>query len=67
MTRPAIIQPLLLPQREAAAALSISVTTLASLTEPKGPIPCVRLGRSVRYAVRDLEAWIESQKSVVVE
>jgi len=53
---------LLLPTREAAEALSISERTLWSLTEPRGPIPCVRIGRSVRYHVADLEAYVEAQK-----
>lgn len=49
---------LALRPREAAAALSISERTLWSLTAPRGPIPCVRAGRSVLYRVADLNAWL---------
>ena len=53
---------LLLPPREAAAALSISERTLWAVTAPRGPLPAVRIGRSVRYCVDDLRRWIEGQK-----
>ena len=47
---------------EAAAILSISPRTLWTLTN-EGDLPCVRIGRSVRYDLRDLDAWIERHKS----
>ena len=54
---------LLLNARDAARALSISERTLWGLTEPRGPIPAVRVGaRSVRYAVADLECFISEQR-----
>ena len=53
---------LLLTAAEAAKALAISPRTLWSLTD-SGKIPCVRIGRSVRYDPVDLRAWINSQKS----
>ena len=53
---------LLLTARETATALRISERSLWSLTEPRGPIPCIRLGRSVRYSPDALSAWIEAQK-----
>jgi hypothetical protein len=53
---------LLLKPRVAAAALSVSERTLWAMTQPRGPIPAVRLGRAVRYAVRDLEAFIDRAK-----
>ena len=54
---------LLLTSRDAARALSISERTLWGLTQPRGPIPVVRVGsRLVRYAVADLEAWIAEQR-----
>lgn len=53
---------LLLTVREAAAALSVCEKTLWSLTAPRGPLPAVRLGRSVRYDVTDLRAFIERAK-----
>ena len=27
-----------------------------------GEIPCVRLGRSVRYSMADLQQWIEARR-----
>ncbi|MEX0701299.1 MAG: helix-turn-helix domain-containing protein [Planctomycetales bacterium] len=53
---------LLLSPREAAEALSISPRSLWALSAPRGPIPTVRIGRSVRYSPTDLSAWIEAQK-----
>ena len=53
---------LLLPPREAAAALSISERTLWAVTAPRGPLPAVRIGRSVRYCVDDIRRWIDGQK-----
>lgn len=53
---------LLITSREAAACMSISERTLWTLTN-QGDLPCVRIGRSVRYDPRDLEAWIERHKS----
>ena len=52
---------LLLNSRDAARALAISERNLWERTKT-GEIPCVRIGRSVRYSVRDLEAWIDAQK-----
>lgn len=56
------VDRLLLTAREAAKSLAISTRSLWSLTQPRGPLPCVRIGRSVRYDFRDLEKWIEGQK-----
>jgi excisionase family DNA binding protein len=50
--------PLLLTPREAAQTLATSERTLWSLTAPRGPIPVVRLGRSVRYSTAALVQWI---------
>ena len=52
---------LLLSAREAAAALSIGRRKLWELTN-RGEIPCVRIGRAVRYDPRDLLGWIDRQK-----
>lgn len=48
---------LLLKSCEAAKALAVSERTLWGLTDA-GEIPCVRLGRSKRYSVDALQAWI---------
>jgi len=53
---------LLLTPREAAEALSVSDRTLWAWTAPRGPIPCVRIGRCARYTLADLEAFAERQK-----
>jgi excisionase family DNA binding protein len=52
---------LLLTVREAAHALAVSERSLWTLTR-KGLVPCVRLGRSVRYSLDDLRAFIEAQR-----
>lgn len=49
---------LLLTAAQAAEALELSQRTLYSLTHPRGPIPCVRLGaRLIRYCPDALRAW----------
>jgi hypothetical protein len=49
---------LVLTPRQAAAKLQIGERSLWSLTAPRGPIRCVRAGRSVRYRLCDLEDWL---------
>lgn len=59
---------LLIPPREAADVLGISERKLYSITSPRGPIPCVRLGtRAVRYSIVALEKWISEQADDSVE
>ncbi|MGH7129568.1 MAG: helix-turn-helix domain-containing protein [Planctomycetaceae bacterium] len=55
------VEPLLLTAREAARALAISPRTLWTVTN-RGEIRPVRIGRAVRYDVRDLIEWIDEQK-----
>ena len=55
------IQRLLLDAHETARALSISERTLWGLTNKKGGIPSVRLGRRVLYCPRALRDWIDGQ------
>ena len=54
---------LLYSVREACETLRISERSLWSLTAPRGPIPVVRIGRSVRYDPRDLEIWVAERKT----
>ena len=54
--------PLVWTNLEAARALAISARTLWSLTAA-GEIPCLKIGRLVRYDPADLVAWIASRKS----
>jgi excisionase family DNA binding protein len=53
---------ILLTPKQAAAALSISTRTLWSLTD-RGQLPAVRIGRAVRYSIRDLESWIARRRT----
>jgi len=53
---------LLLKPNETAAALAISPRLLWTITQ-QGELPCVRIGRAVRYDPDDLRAWIERQKA----
>ena len=66
---PTAIPParLLTNAREAAAALAISQRKLWALTEPRGPIPCIRIGRAVRYDLCDLRGWIAAEKAAADE
>lgn len=50
---------ILIDSAAAAQRLSISRRKLWSLTT-EGAIPCRRVGRSVRYVVRELEAWVSA-------
>ena len=42
----------------------VSARWLWSATAPRGPIPCVRLGRRVLYRPADLAAFVEAQRLV---
>jgi len=54
---------LLVSPREAARRLAISPRKLWSITFEEQPgLPYVRVGRLVRYAVADLQAWIARQR-----
>lgn len=57
---PSIKPVLLLNPERTAEALAISPRKLWSLTS-SGEIPHVRIGRSVRYSIGDLQDWIKSQ------
>lgn len=52
------IARLLLTPAEAAAALRISPRLLWSKTKV-GLIPCIRIGKTVRYSPKALQEWIE--------
>jgi excisionase family DNA binding protein len=56
-----LTQPLqLLSPRETAKLLGISEKTLFTYTQ-RGDIPVMRIGRSVRYSLDHLRAWIDSR------
>lgn len=53
----------LLTREQAAAYLSIKPQTLAVWkTTGRYQIPVIKVGRSVRYRRRDLDAWLESRR-----
>jgi predicted DNA-binding transcriptional regulator AlpA len=59
MSKPQVESPLLVGADEAARRLTISRKTLWNNTSPRGEgIPCVRIGRVVRYIPAELERWI---------
>ncbi len=61
MSRTAIPQPLAVTARQAAQMLSISERSLWELWH-RGELPRVQVGRSVRYSVEDLRAYISGQR-----
>jgi excisionase family DNA binding protein len=59
---PVPMAPLLLTPKEARSILRIGERKLFELTK-EGTIPCVRIGRLVRYDPADLRTWIEANKN----
>lgn len=55
------LERLLLTPAETSKALSISPRKLWAITA-SGEIPHLKIGRSVRYSVDDLRAWIDGRK-----
>jgi excisionase family DNA binding protein len=51
----------LLDAREVAELLHLNVSHVRELTR-RGDLPCVRLGRFVRYRRESLLAWIEARE-----
>ncbi len=47
--------------RDAAKALGIGQRKLWALTQPRGPIPCVRVGTCVLYPTGLLLAWLAEE------
>jgi hypothetical protein len=54
---------LLLTAREAAGRLAISERSLWGISAPRGPLPVVRIGKSVRYALSDLKAYVDTLRA----
>ena len=54
---------LLLKPKEAASKLSISERQLWQHTQPRGPIPCTRIGTCVRYSPEALQSYIARQQA----
>jgi hypothetical protein len=60
--RPTSERLLLSPREAAQPVLGICERSLWALTYPRGPIPCVRIGRLIKYDRRDLIAFVDAQK-----
>ncbi len=58
---------LLLSADEAAERLSICAKSLWNYSQPRGGIPCLKIGTRTLYDPRDLEKWIDSQKQKGIE
>lgn len=52
---------LLLSRAEAAKALNLSERMLDTLTEPRGPLKPVRIGRRVLFPPAMLQRWIDAE------
>jgi excisionase family DNA binding protein len=59
-SRPALSEPLLTPQ-EAAALFAVRVSWIYDAVRGDR-LPCVRVGRHVRFLRSDLEHWIADQR-----
>ncbi len=57
---PALL-PLALRPRDAAKSLGIGQRKLWELSQPRGPIPCVRVGTCVLYPYHLLQQWLADQ------
>lgn len=55
-------QRLLLKPSRAAEVLGISDRQLWAHTQPRGPIPAIRIGACVRYSVQALQQFIAEQE-----
>jgi excisionase family DNA binding protein len=56
----------LLTAQEAAKLLTVSPRTLWGLTK-SGALPAIKIGRSVRYARADIDAFIASRRTTKAE
>lgn len=59
-SRPTLSEPLLTPQ-EAAALLAVRVSWIYDAVRGDR-LPCIRVGRHVRFLRSDLERWIAEQR-----
>lgn len=57
-----ITSPILIKARDAEKMLNISERTLWSQSTPRGPIPTIRINRSIRYRPKDLEAFAQEMR-----
>jgi excisionase family DNA binding protein len=57
----ATTEPLLIDAKQAARLLAISTRKLWTLTNC-GEMPCIKIGRAVRYNVKTLERWVNRRE-----
>lgn len=57
------VLPNLIHAKDAAEALALSPRALWTLTK-QGRIPCVRIGRAVRYDPADIHQFVQQSKGV---
>ena len=62
VTDKSTLHPLLLSERETAKLLGVCPKTIYTLTR-QGKLQAVRIGCSVRYDIRDIEAFVAAAKS----
>ncbi|MBO7430258.1 MAG: helix-turn-helix domain-containing protein [Spirochaetia bacterium] len=55
----------LLSVGEVAAALQVKISTVYQYVNA-GKLPCVKVGRRIRFKEEDIEAWIKSNSREVV-
>ncbi len=55
-----VAAPIAVRPDTAAEMLAIGATKLWEVTQPRGPLRCIRIGRGVRYRVTDLDAYAAS-------
>ena len=60
--RPIDLQQPLLTAAEAAALLSVRVSWVHAATR-RGELPCVRVGKHLRFTRADLERWAAEQRA----
>ncbi len=58
---PTTPEPLALRPKDAAKALGVGQRTLWALTQPRGPIPAVKLGVCVLYPIGELRKWLADE------
>jgi excisionase family DNA binding protein len=54
--------PTLLSADQASKVLLVSTRTLYTLSQ-RGDLPCIKIGRSVRYHPKDIEAYLDRQRT----
>ena len=61
-TSPAV-EPVLVDAVAAAGMLSVSTRHLWSMTAPRGPIPCVKIGCRILFRPESLRRWAAEAES----